>query len=123
MINETDLLPLDVYSDYDFNETLDFDEFLKKQKESDFSIGIRYGFNILSFIIAFIGNLCIIIVILKTKSLRTKFNLYIVNLAVADFLMPSLCMWIYLVSSTSNQWLLGSFLCKIHTFVQGMFRT
>jgi ABC-type uncharacterized transport system fused permease/ATPase subunit len=120
MKNESNsFLPGEEYYDYDFNGTFDIDEYLKKDKESDFDIGIKYGLNILSFIVAFIGNLCIIIVILKTKSLRTKFNLYIVNLAIADFLMPSICMWIYMVNSSRDQWLLGSFLCKIHTFVQG----
>ncbi|XP_060578180.1 QRFP-like peptide receptor isoform X2 [Ruditapes philippinarum] len=119
MKNESNsFLPGEEYYDYDFNGTFDIDEYLKKDKESDFDIGIKYGLNILSFIVAFIGNLCIIIVILKTKSLRTKFNLYIVNLAIADFLMPTICMWIYMVNSSRDQWLLGSFLCKIHTFVQ-----
>ncbi|XP_045212365.2 QRFP-like peptide receptor [Mercenaria mercenaria] len=117
MKNETEFLNSEA-SDYGINDTYNFDEFFKKENESDFDSGMKYGFYILSFVVAIIGNLFIIIVILKTKSLRTKFNMYIVNLAAADFLMPTVCMWIHLANSGSDKWLLGSFLCKIHTFVQ-----
>lgn len=119
MKNETDLTFTKREEEFDFNGTFDIDTLFDKEEESDFDVGLKYCFYILSFVVALIGNLCIILVILRTKSLRTKFNMYIVNLAVADFLMPSVCMWIHLVSSSSDQWLLGSFLCKIHTFVQG----
>ena len=37
--------------------------------------------------IAFLGNLCVIYIFTKTKSLRTPSNLLVVNLAVSDFMI------------------------------------
>ncbi|XP_052069256.1 QRFP-like peptide receptor [Mytilus californianus] len=69
--------------------------------------------------ISFFGNLTLIVVILSTKSLRTKFNYYILNLAVADILVPLTCMWLHLVTDFNpSKWILGSFFCKINTFSQ-----
>lgn len=75
---------------------------------------------VVAIIISFFGNLLLIIVILSTKSLRTKFNFYILNLAVADILVPMTCMWLHLINDFYNaQWILGSFFCRINTFAQG----
>lgn len=38
-------------------------------------------------IIAYLGNLCVIYIFTKTKSLRTPSNLFVVNLAVSDFMI------------------------------------
>lgn len=38
-------------------------------------------------IIAYLGNLCVIFIFSKTKSLRTPSNLFVVNLAFSDFLI------------------------------------
>lgn len=46
------------------------------------------GFALTIFsIIAYIGNLCVIYIFTKTKSLRTPSNLLVVNLAVSDFMI------------------------------------
>lgn len=69
---------------------------------------------------SFFGNLLLIIVIASTKSLRTKFNYYILNLAVANILVPLTCMWLHLMHDFNRaQWTLGPFFCRIHTFSQG----
>ncbi|XP_048248838.1 orexin receptor type 2-like [Haliotis rufescens] len=65
------------------------------------------------------ANGLIIGVISATKSLRTKFNFYVVNLAVADVLVVVFCSWIHLVSDLKQQRILGSFMCTANTFVQG----
>jgi len=102
-----------------FNGTLDVDTILGIHGVTSFDMIMKIVFYVLAIVMALFGNLSIIVIIIKTKSLRTKFNFYIVNLAVADTLIALTCMWIHLVNSMDDQWLLGSFLCKIHTFVQG----
>lgn len=104
------------------NSSVDLNELLHRDEEDAFSFRMKLGFYLLAFIVALLGNLCVITVILRTKSLRTKFNMYIVNLALADLMIPLFCMWIQLVASLNMQWILGKFLCKIHTFVQGKCR-
>lgn len=77
---------------------------------------------VIAIIISFFGNLSLIVVILSTKSLRTKFNFYIINLAVADILVPSTCMWLHLINDFyPSKWILGTFFCRINTFSQGNY--
>jgi len=46
------------------------------------------GFALFVFsIIAYLGNLCVIFIFTKTRSLRTPSNLLVVNLAVSDFMI------------------------------------
>ena len=107
------------FENFTFNGTLDVDAIFGIKKDTEFQIILKYIFYVLSMIIAFFGNLSVIFVILRTKSLRTKFNIYIVNLAFADLFMPIVCMWIHLINSLNHKWIFGEFMCKIHTFVQG----
>ena len=75
---------------------------------------------VVAITISFFGNMTLMVVILSTKSLRTKFNYYILNLAVADILVPLSCMWLHLVNDFyPSKWILGSFFCRINTFSQG----
>lgn len=46
------------------------------------------GFTIAIFgTIAMLGNLCVIFIFAKTKSLRTPSNLFVMNLALSDFMI------------------------------------
>ena len=43
------------------------------------------------FIVGIVGNSCVVLVILRTRSMRTVTNLFILNLAVADLLVITFC--------------------------------
>ena len=43
------------------------------------------------FIVGIVGNSCVVLVILRTRSMRTVTNLFILNLAVADLLVIIFC--------------------------------
>ncbi len=73
----------------------------------------------LTILVGVLSNGLIIGVISFTKSLRTKFNMYIMNLAVTDVLVNCVCSWVHLVSDQHQQWILGAFMCKANTFMQG----
>lgn len=90
-----------------------------KRRETEISITLKILVYTVAIIVSLFGNAIVIIVILQTQGLRTKFNMYIVNLAIADVFMPVFCMWIHLISSSSRQWILGEILCKTHNFFQG----
>lgn len=91
-----------------------------KQNTSEISLKITtYA---IVFLVALLSNISIIIVVLVTKSLRTKFNFYIVNLAIGNCLIPLMCMWLHLVQDISpTNWPLGAFLCRIKNFMQGKY--
>lgn len=74
-------------------------------------------------ICSFGGNVLVIAVIFKNRSLRTNFNYLIVNMAVSDLAIPCLAIPIKIADSVlrPQEWLidgnLGQFLCKMCYFV------
>ncbi|XP_068177206.1 neuropeptide Y receptor type 2 [Antennarius striatus] len=66
------------------------------------------------------GNSLVIYVVYKFKNLRTVTNFFIVNLAVADLLVNTLCLPFTLVYTLYGEWKFGRALCFILPFAQGM---
>lgn len=111
---------LDHTNDDDFNGTVDANTILGLQRDTQFARCMKIVFYSALLILGVLGNLLIIVVIARHKHLRTKFNFYVVNLAVCDLLVAVTCPWVHLVSDLSPQrWPLGEVICKVHTFVQG----
>jgi neuropeptide FF receptor 2 len=75
-----------------------------------------YGLIIL---LALIGNAVVILVVARNKRMHTPTNYFIVNLAVSDILVTSMCTWVHLVHDVTEGWVLGAFFCKINSFAQG----
>nr|XP_040041366.1 neuropeptide Y receptor type 2 isoform X1 [Gasterosteus aculeatus aculeatus] len=67
-----------------------------------------------------IGNSLVIYVVYKFKTLRTVTNFFIVNLAVADLLVNTLCLPFTLVYTLDGEWKLGRELCFALPFAQGL---
>lgn len=64
------------------------------------------------------GNILVLLVILKSKRMRTNFNLLIVNMAISDLVIPCLALPMKIADTTLRpwEWLVdgpfGNFLCK-----------
>ncbi|XP_069386013.1 neuropeptide Y receptor type 2 [Paralichthys olivaceus] len=67
-----------------------------------------------------IGNSLVIYVVYKFKNLRTVTNFFIVNLAVADLLVNTLCLPFTLVYTLFEEWKFGQVLCFMLPCAQGM---
>ncbi|XP_059199186.1 neuropeptide Y receptor type 2 [Centropristis striata] len=67
-----------------------------------------------------IGNSLVIYVVYKFKNLRTVTNFFIVNLAVADLLVNTLCLPFTLVYTLYGEWKFGQVLCFMLPCAQGM---
>ncbi|XP_069023900.1 neuropeptide Y receptor type 2 [Embiotoca jacksoni] len=67
-----------------------------------------------------IGNSLVIYVVYKFKNLRTVTNFFIVNLAVADLLVNTLCLPFTLVYTLYGEWMFGQVLCFMLPCAQGM---
>ncbi|XP_046578769.1 cholecystokinin receptor type A-like [Haliotis rubra] len=93
--------------------------FHPSDEKSVFEQVTKICFYTITIVVGFCANGLIVVVISGTNSLRTKFNFYVVNLAVADVLVIMFCSWIHLVSDLKQQWILGSFMCTANAFVQG----
>lgn len=70
-------------------------------------------------IFSLIGNILIIVIVMKNKNMKTVTNYYIVNLAVADLMVTLTCTWVTLVDDLTEGWILGAFFCKLNTFTKG----
>ncbi|XP_042341903.1 neuropeptide Y receptor type 2 [Plectropomus leopardus] len=66
------------------------------------------------------GNSLVIYVVFKFKNLRTVTNFFIVNLAVADLLVNTLCLPFTLVYTLYGEWKFGQVLCFVLPCAQGM---
>ncbi|KAM3864772.1 neuropeptide Y receptor type 2 [Diretmus argenteus] len=67
-----------------------------------------------------IGNSLVIYVVHKFKNLRTVTNFFIVNLAVADLLVNTLCLPFTLIYTLNGEWKFGQVLCFMLPCAQGM---
>ncbi|XP_034043662.1 neuropeptide Y receptor type 2 [Thalassophryne amazonica] len=67
-----------------------------------------------------IGNSLVIYVVYTFKNLRTVTNFFIVNLAIADLLVNTLCLPFTLVYTLYGEWKFGRALCFLLPFAQGV---
>ncbi|XP_050541296.1 neuropeptide SIFamide receptor-like isoform X2 [Daktulosphaira vitifoliae] len=73
------------------------------------------------FVIGFIGNTSVVLVIYKNVRMQSSpTNIFIVNLAVADLLVVVVCIPFTLISSITTEWRLGLTICKLVPYFQGV---
>ncbi|KAH3868097.1 hypothetical protein DPMN_031236 [Dreissena polymorpha] len=71
------------------------------------------------FIVGLLGNIFVIVAIIKFKSLRTLTNYFLLNLTVGDILVILVCIPVTLGSTVYKKWIYGQVLCKLTPFCQG----
>lgn len=65
-----------------------------------------------------IGNALVCLAVYTNHSMRTVTNIFIVNLAVADFFVILLCLPPTVVWDVTETWFLGEVLCKVVSYFQ-----
>lgn len=70
------------------------------------------------FIMGLVGNALVCVAVFRNTSMRTVTNYFIVNLAVADFLVILICLPPTVIWDVTNTWFLGEALCKIVLYFQ-----
>ncbi|XP_045159970.1 orexin receptor type 2-like [Mercenaria mercenaria] len=70
------------------------------------------------FLVGLIGNGLVCFVVIRVSHMRTIVNIFIVNLAVADFLVLLICMPPSVLTDTTESWYLGDIMCKVVPFLQ-----
>lgn len=71
-----------------------------------------------NFCLPQIGNALVCLAVYTNHSMRTVTNIFIVNLAVADFFVILLCLPPTVVWDVTETWFLGEVLCKVVTYFQ-----
>ncbi|XP_069164482.1 neuropeptide SIFamide receptor isoform X2 [Procambarus clarkii] len=67
-----------------------------------------------------IGNSFVVAVVMRAPRMRTVTNVFIANLAVADLLVNIIVMPTTLIGHLLNAWVLGLFVCKAMSYLQGV---
>ncbi|KAI4875721.1 hypothetical protein NFI96_005574 [Prochilodus magdalenae] len=75
---------------------------------------------LLIFVVCMVGNGVVCFIVLRSKSMRTVTNLFILNLAISDLLVGIFCMPTTLVDNIITGWPFGSLVCKLSGMVQGI---
>lgn len=73
------------------------------------------------FIIGIVGNLLVCYAVYKNETMRTVTNYFIVNLAIADFLVILFCLPPTVLWDITETWFLGSIFCKLIIYFQVSF--
>eukprot|EP00090_Calanus_glacialis_P025627 TRINITY_DN4013_c0_g1_i1.p1 TRINITY_DN4013_c0_g1~~TRINITY_DN4013_c0_g1_i1.p1 ORF type:complete len:376 (-),score=62.87 TRINITY_DN4013_c0_g1_i1:194-1321(-) len=75
-------------------------------------VGICFFF---LWLVNFFGNGCVIYIFLKTKSLRTPTNMFVVNLALSDLIMMlTMGLPVVINAYTQRYWMWGALGCEIY---------
>ena len=69
--------------------------------------------NIVVFIVGLVGNFLVCFAVWRNHHMRTVTNYFIVNLALADFMVILICLPASLVEDMRHTWYIGLTLCKI----------
>ncbi|XP_072948111.1 orexin/Hypocretin receptor type 1-like [Epargyreus clarus] len=72
------------------------------------------------FIIGLVGNTLVCVAVYRNHSMRTVTNYFIVNLAVADFMVILFCLPPTVLWDVTETWFLGPALCKILLYFQSV---
>ncbi|KAJ8306165.1 hypothetical protein KUTeg_016710 [Tegillarca granosa] len=74
--------------------------------------------NILVFIFGLGGNFLVCFAVYRNKHLQSVTNYFLVNLAVADFMVVLICLPPTLVHDIAQTWFLGIVMCKLIMYLQ-----
>nr|XP_028584287.1 melanopsin [Podarcis muralis] len=68
-----------------------------------------------------LGNLLVIFAFCRSRGLRTPANMFIINLAVSDFLMAVTQCPVFFTSSLNKRWVFGEKGCELYAFCGALF--
>lgn len=69
--------------------------------------------NVFIFVVGTVGNILVIIIVIKIREMRTPTNLFLLNLSAADVLVLLVCQPAALLEFFGkDRWFLGNFMCK-----------
>ena len=70
---------------------------------------------------AMFGNITLIVTISRNSKLRTRTNMFILNLACADLGVALLCMPFSIITCFTRDWIFGNILCQLNGFMNIVF--
>ncbi|XP_041969826.1 orexin receptor type 1-like [Aricia agestis] len=81
---------------------------------------VLIGTHAIVFVIGLIGNALVCIAVYRNHSMRTVTNYFIVNLAVADFMVILICLPPTVLWDVTETWFFGEAMCRIVLYFQSV---
>lgn len=78
-------------------------------------------FHCVVFVVGLVGNCLVCVAVYRNRTMRTVTNYFIVNLAVADFLVILFCLPPSVVWDVTSTWWFGIAMCKTVLYLQVSF--
>lgn len=79
------------------------------------------GSLVLIMLATLVGNATVCLAVYRRRKLRTRTNMFVINLSCADIGVAVLCMPFSLITCLRHEWLLGDTLCKLNGFLNIVF--
>ena len=70
------------------------------------------------FVAAWVGNILVILTVLRLRRMRTVTNIYLLNLSVTDIIFASICMPLTLIPTLMQDFVFGSAVCVLVRYLQ-----
>lgn len=134
--NDTEFDKYDATTDFDFNSTeehcVGWHEYCNMTRDEYMNMLYDYIFpqpyewvliaiHAVVFIIGLIGNALVCIAVYRNHSMRTVTNYFIVNLALADFMVILICLPPTVLWDVTETWFFGTAMCRIVLYFQVSF--
>lgn len=134
--NDTEFDKFDATNEFDFNNTeehcVGLQEYCNMTKDEYMEMLYDYIFprpyewvliaiHAVVFIIGLIGNALVCIAVYRNHSMRTVTNYFIVNLALADFMVILICLPPTVLWDVTETWFFGTAMCRIVLYFQVRF--
>uniref|UniRef100_A0A8D2JD27 Gastrin/cholecystokinin type B receptor n=1 Tax=Varanus komodoensis TaxID=61221 RepID=A0A8D2JD27_VARKO len=87
---------------------------------SDLNQTVRILLYALIFLLGVLGNTLVIIVLIRTKRMRTVTNIFLLSLAISDLMLCFFCMPFTLIPNLLQDFIFGSAFCKITSYFMGV---
>ncbi|XP_056636567.1 orexin/Hypocretin receptor type 1-like isoform X1 [Diorhabda sublineata] len=81
---------------------------------------VLVAFHSIVFVVGLIGNCLVCVAVYRNHSMRTVTNYFIVNLALADFMVILFCLPPSVIWDVTSTWWFGTALCKIVLYMQSL---
>ena len=73
------------------------------------------------FVVSLLGNMMLLLIFVKDSSLRTPFNVYIINLLIANLACILVQYPMDIITNLFNAWLLGNTACTLYLYANSVF--
>uniref|UniRef100_A0A1I8GXP0 G_PROTEIN_RECEP_F1_2 domain-containing protein n=1 Tax=Macrostomum lignano TaxID=282301 RepID=A0A1I8GXP0_9PLAT len=70
------------------------------------------------FVVGLVGNALVVAAVLRTSQMRSATNLFLLNLALADFLVILLCLVPTVIEDIMETWVFGDLACRVLKYLQ-----